>query len=147
MPIQWPLNMTVPYFPTTPPEPSITYNITINQVINSTCHKLFAMNESPFQANYNNPILLLANEKNYSYPYDSQWNVINLGTNSSVRINVWNNNYTPHVSHKNPGSCTWRILVLIPVQPMHLHGHDMWVLHDGPRAVGRKDHQSRKPST
>ena len=106
IPIQDPLNLAVPYYPTTPPEPSITYNITINQVINSTGHKLFTMNGSPFQANYNNPILLLANQKNYSYPYDPQWNVIDLGTNSSVRINVWNNNSSPHVSHKDLGNLT-----------------------------------------
>lgn len=101
MPLQDPLNMTVPYYPSAPPEPSVTYNITINQLVNDTGHKLFYMNGSPFQANYNNPILLLANEKNYSYPYDPQWNVINLGSNSSVRINVWNNNTVPHVSLMN----------------------------------------------
>lgn len=105
MPLQDPLNMTVPYYPSAPPEPSVTYNITITQVVNSTGHKLFYMNGSPFQANYNNPILLLANEKNYSYPYDPQWNVINLGSNSSVRINVWNDNFVPHVSLMNP----WRL--------------------------------------
>ncbi|KFY09933.1 hypothetical protein V492_05285 [Pseudogymnoascus sp. VKM F-4246] len=91
-----PLDLTVPYFPTTPPEPSITYNITINEITNSTGHKEFTMNGSPFHANYNNPILLLASEKNYSYPYDPQWNVIDLGTNTSVRINVWNNDSSPH---------------------------------------------------
>ncbi|KFZ07766.1 hypothetical protein V502_09754 [Pseudogymnoascus sp. VKM F-4520 (FW-2644)] len=130
-----PLDLTVPYYPTTPPEPSITYNITINQVINATGHKLFTMNGSPFQANYNNPILLLANQKNYSYPYDPQWNVIDLGTNSSVRINVWNNNSSPH--------------------PIHLHGHDMWVLHSGldqwdgtiinPENPQRRDTQNLSP--
>src|SRR5690349_21195511 len=96
--IQDPLNMTIPYYPMTPPEPSITYNITVNQIINATGHKLFAMDGSVFQANYNHPILLLANQKNYSYPYDPQWNVINFGANSSVRINMWNNNSSPHVS-------------------------------------------------
>ncbi|ELR04443.1 hypothetical protein GMDG_06756 [Pseudogymnoascus destructans 20631-21] len=131
-----PLNMTVPYYPSAPPEPSVTYNITINQVVNSTGHNLFYMNGSPFQANYNNPILLLANEKNYSYPYDPQWNVINLGSNSSVRINVWNNNTVPH--------------------PMHLHGHDMWILNDGleqwdgtvvnPQNPQRRDTQNLAPN-
>jgi len=92
------------------PEPSVTYQITISQYVNSTGHQVYAMNGSPFQANYNNPLLLLANEKNTSYPYDPQWNVINFASNSSIRIVVWNNNTGPH--------------------PMHIHGHDMWVLYD-----------------
>jgi hypothetical protein len=96
--LQDPLGKTVPYYPMAPPEPSATLNITVNQIINATGHKLFTMDGSVFQANFNNPILLLANQKNYSYPYDLQWNVINWGTNTSVRINMWNNNSSPHVS-------------------------------------------------
>lgn len=103
IPIQDPLNMTVPVYPSTPPEATVTYNITIDQVTNATGHNLFEMNGSTFQANYNNPILLLANQKNYSYPYDPQWNVIDFGTNSSVRIYVFNNNDSPHVSQINLG--------------------------------------------
>jgi hypothetical protein len=107
-----PLNKTVPFYPISVPTPSITYNMTINQFVNATGQKLFYMNGVSFQADYNHPILLLAQQKNYSYPYDPEWNVVNFQTNTSIRINVWNNNTSPH--------------------PMHLHGHDMYVLHSGP---------------
>jgi FtsP/CotA-like multicopper oxidase with cupredoxin domain len=107
-----PLNYTVPAYAIPVPEPSITYNMTINQFFNATGQKLFYMNGNTFIGDYNDPILLLAQEKNYSYPYDPKWNVVNFGTNTSIRINVWNNNTSPH--------------------PMHLHGHDMYVLHAGP---------------
>jgi hypothetical protein len=89
----------VPYFPIALPEPSVTYNILINQAINATGQKLFYMNGNSFQADYNDPILLLAEQKNYSYPYDPKWNVVNFNTNTSIRINVYNNNTSPHVSH------------------------------------------------
>ena len=56
------------------------------------------MNGNSFQGDYNDPILLLAEQKNYSYPYDPKWNVVNFQTNSSIRINVYNNNTSPHVS-------------------------------------------------
>ena len=90
----------------------MTYNVTINTVVNETGHKNFLMNGSPFQGDYDDPILLLADEKNYSYPLHPKWNTVNFGTNSSIRVNIWNNNSAPH--------------------PMHLHGHDMWVLSSGP---------------
>ncbi|KAL9101309.1 MAG: hypothetical protein Q9163_003421 [Psora crenata] len=80
----------------TPPDPSVTYDLTINSIFNETGHRLFVMNGSPFQANYNHPILLLADQKNYSYPFDPQWNVVNFDTNSSIRVNIWNNNSAPH---------------------------------------------------
>ena len=95
---QDPLNNTVPYYSEAPPNPSITYDLTINTIVNETGHKLFVMNGSPFQGDYNDPILLLADEKNYSYPLDPKWNVVNFGTNSSIRVNIWNNNSSPHVS-------------------------------------------------
>lgn len=107
-----PLNKTVPAYPIALSPPSVTYNITINQFVNATGQKLFYMNGNSFQADYNDPILLLAQQKNYSYPYDPKWNVVNFQTNSSIRINIWNNNTSPH--------------------PMHLHGHDMYILHAGP---------------
>ena len=70
----------------------------MNQIINETGHSLYVMNGVPFQGDYNDPILGLAQEKNYSYPFDPEWNVVNFGTNSSIRVNIWNNNTSPHVS-------------------------------------------------
>ena len=79
------------------PEPSVTYDILINQAFNPTGQKLFYMNGNSFQGDYNDPILLLAEQKNFSYPYDPKWNVVNFQTNTSIRINVYNNNTSPHV--------------------------------------------------
>ncbi|MCJ1225204.1 hypothetical protein MMC12_001853 [Toensbergia leucococca] len=107
-----PLSVTIPYYQIALPEPSVTYHLVINEIINATGHKLYTMNGSPFQADYSDPILRLANEKNISYPHDPQWNIIDFGTNTSIRVNVWNNFTAPH--------------------PMHLHGHDMYMLHEGP---------------
>ena len=94
---QDPLNYTVPYHPEPLPNPSVTFDLTVNSIINETGHKLFVMNGVPFQGDYNDPILLLADEKNYSFPLDPKWNVVNFGTNSSIRVNIWNNNSSPHV--------------------------------------------------
>jgi len=58
-----------------------------------------------------NPLLLLANLGNTSYPEHPEWNVYNFGKNTSIRLVV--NNYTP-----------------IP-HAMHLHAHNFWVLAEG----------------
>lgn len=94
---QDPLNYTVPYYPKTPPTPSVTYNLDMDVIVNATGHKLFVMNDSPFQGDYNHPILRLAHRKNSSQPYNPKWNVVEFGTNSSIRVNIWNNNSSPHV--------------------------------------------------
>jgi FtsP/CotA-like multicopper oxidase with cupredoxin domain len=57
------------------------------------------------------PILLLENNGNTSYPYDPEWNVYNFGKNTSIRIVFYNYFHLVH--------------------PMHLHGHDFWVLAEG----------------
>lgn len=73
------------------------------------------MNGVSFRADYNAPVLLLSNAGNNSYPQDPQWNVYNFGSNSSVRIVINNNNpANPPISH-----------------PMHLHGHNFFVLASG----------------
>jgi FtsP/CotA-like multicopper oxidase with cupredoxin domain len=60
---------------------------------------------------HSNPVLLLANLGNISYPDDPQWNVDNFGSNTSIRLVVRN---------------------LIPLaHPMHLHGHNFWVVAEG----------------
>lgn len=58
------------------------------------------------------PLLNLAHSGNTSYPDDPQWNVYNFGQNTSIRIIL--HNRTP-ISH-----------------PMHLHGHNFYVLAEGP---------------
>ena len=108
-----PLDKTIPFFPfpaTKTPETTTTIGITFHE--NQTHFNLWWMNESSFRANYNHPILLLANMGNTSYPFDPQWNVYNFGNNNSVRVIV--ENHTP------------------AAHPMHLHGHNFNVLSEGP---------------
>ena len=107
-----PLDKTIPFFPfpaTT--APATTQKIAITIGVNETGSVLWKMNNVSFRGNMNNPVLLLANRGNTSYPDDPQWNVYNFGTNTSIRIIVENNSQAPH--------------------PMHLHGHNFNVLAEG----------------
>ena len=71
---------------------------------------MFFENNSSFHGDYNAPVLLLAAANNISYP-DPEWNVYNYGSNNSMRIILTN----PTANH----------------HPMHLHGHNYWVLAQG----------------
>jgi hypothetical protein len=81
------------------------------------------MNGSSFRTNYNQPILLLSKAGNNSYPFSPQWNVYNFGSNSSVRIIL-----------TNPGGAA---------HPIHLHGHNMFVLAEG---TGTWDGKTVRPA-
>ena len=114
-----PLDKTIPFFPfPATPDPATTQNIEITFGPNGTGNFLWYMNGQSFRANYDHPLLILANQGNTSYPYDPQWNVYNFGTNSSVRIIIKNTIGAAH--------------------PMHLHGHNFNVLAEG---VGQWDGQ------
>ncbi|KAB5531303.1 multicopper oxidase-domain-containing protein [Coniochaeta sp. 2T2.1] len=102
------LTKTVPFFPITPPAvPAVTQLIDIVFGPNATGNWVWTMNGVSFRANYNQPILLLSNLGNNSYPYSPQWNVYNFGSNSSIRIHLRNPFFLSH--------------------PIHLHGHNMFV--------------------
>ncbi|TGO33302.1 hypothetical protein BHYA_0254g00180 [Botrytis hyacinthi] len=103
------LDTTEPYYSLAAETPSTTQNLDINSYVNETGTFLWTLGGTSFRANYNNPILSLANEGNFTYP--DEWNVRNFGSNTTIRIVV--NNPTP-ASH-----------------PMHLHGHNMQILHEG----------------
>jgi FtsP/CotA-like multicopper oxidase with cupredoxin domain len=104
------LSLTTPYYSITPTSnPATTYEMDINFEVNATGHFLWTLDGTSFRANYNNPVLLLANEKNLSF--EEEWNVKNFGSNSSIRIII--NNPTP------------------AAHPMHLHGHNMQILAAG----------------
>ncbi|KAI9734864.1 MAG: hypothetical protein M1834_001944 [Cirrosporium novae-zelandiae] len=105
-----PLNETVPSYPLTPPEPDTTTTMVMTYEQNSTGSWNWLMDGITFRADYNSPVLLLANQGNYSYP--PEWNTINYGTNSSIRFIIQNNSPISH--------------------PMHLHGHNVYVLNEGP---------------
>ena len=107
------LSKTTPYYQFgAQPNPATTKQVDITFGPNGTNYELWYMNNESFRANYDHPILLLANQGNTSYPNDPQWNVYNFGSNSSVRLVVYNH-------------------VQIAVHPMHLHGHNFFVLASG----------------
>ena len=109
---QSPLFETQPLFPSTPPiAPTTTQQIDIELGANSSGNTLFFMNGESFRANYDHPVMLLAKLGNTSYPADPQWNVYNFGSNSSVRLVITNNSTLAH--------------------PIHMHGHNFWVLAEG----------------
>ncbi|KAF8543120.1 multicopper like protein [Trichophaea hybrida] len=86
---------------------ALTEPITFGQ--NATGHFLWYMNDVSFRANFNNPVLLLANVGNTSYP--ENWNVYNSGNATSIRVILKNTSGARH--------------------PMHLHGHNMFELASG----------------
>ncbi|KAF2233451.1 multicopper oxidase [Viridothelium virens] len=107
-----PLEQTVPFYPQTPPlTPETTQVYDLRYEANETGSIIFFVNETSFRADYNNPILLLAYLDNTSYPYDPEWNVNNFGVNKSIRAIFRNYFPGPH--------------------PLHLHGHNFWVLAEG----------------
>lgn len=105
------LSLTVPLYPITPdPNPPTIADVAVNFTVNATGHLVWTINDSAFRVCYNDPVLEYAVAGNLSFPSDL--NVYDFGSNSSIRINIEND--TP-VGH-----------------PMHLHGHNMYVLHEGP---------------
>ncbi|KAL8960907.1 MAG: hypothetical protein Q9193_002460 [Seirophora villosa] len=105
------LSLTVPYYAITPdPDPGKILEIVVDQLVNATGHLEWRMNRQAFRGNYNNPLLLLAQGKK-NRAYAPEWNVVEPGVSKSVRLVVQNNSTVSH--------------------PMHLHGHDMYILHEG----------------
>ncbi|KAH6950422.1 Cupredoxin [Ilyonectria sp. MPI-CAGE-AT-0026] len=91
------------------PAPELTYDLGVNFFVNESGNRLFLFDGIDFRANYNSPTLLLA--KLGEDDFEEQWNVRNTGKAKSVRVNVTNNTTIPH--------------------PMHLHGFNMYILHEG----------------
>ena len=85
--------------------PETTIEMTVDVGVNATGNLIWTINNSAFRGNYNNPILLLAQSGNTSYPMDPEWNVYNTGSNKTIRVVVNNDSPTSH--------------------PWHLHGHEM----------------------
>lgn len=145
-----PLEKTIPFFQITSPKAEFTQTVEVNEIINSTGHLVWTINNSSAHVNYNNALYLLAHEGNISYPYNPQWNVYDFFNNASVRLVINNLHDFAHVRstffvpsllivvatkiYKRP----W----LTPLQPIHLHGHNMQVLHEGP---GRWDGSIVRP--
>ncbi|KAF2009296.1 multicopper oxidase [Aaosphaeria arxii CBS 175.79] len=69
-----------------------------------------SMTNSSYRGDYNDPILLQA--KNGDLQYKPEWNVMDFGSNETVRLHLVNHG-------------------LVGGHPMHLHGHDFHVLAEG----------------
>jgi len=83
------LELTEPLFPMPLPKQTLTKTMAVDIFTNASQVTLWKFDNVSMRANYDNPVLLLANEGNFSYP--AEWNVKNLYTNTSVRIIVNNN--------------------------------------------------------
>ena len=74
------LDKTIPFFPfPATSNPATTQTVDINFGKNASGNFVWTMNGQSFRANYDHPLLVLANQGNTSYPYDPQWNVYNFG--------------------------------------------------------------------
>lgn len=106
------LALTVPLMKLPLPAAQLTYDMPVEFFVNGSGNTLFKFDGVDFRGNYNSPTLLLA--KLGEDDFEDQWNVRNTGSAKSVRVNVINNTPIPH--------------------PMHLHGFNMYILHEGPGA-------------
>lgn len=70
--------------------PTTTIYLAVNASVNDTGHLLWTINDRTFRDDDSNPILLLANNRNTTGIYHPDWNVYDLGTNSTVRIILQN---------------------------------------------------------
>ncbi|PNS15351.1 Iron transport multicopper oxidase [Sphaceloma murrayae] len=105
------LELTTPFFKYTPdPNPPVTQDINIAFQTNSTGFSLWTMNNQTFRGDFNDPVLLEA--KLGKTRFDPERNVYNFGSNSSIRLVLYNYfQFGPH--------------------PMHMHGHNVFVLAEG----------------
>ncbi|PPJ54407.1 hypothetical protein CBER1_07364 [Cercospora berteroae] len=103
------LAQSVPFYKITPPMPESTSVIPISAQVNGT-HLLWYMAGRTFRTDYNKPMLMEAQKGNLDFP--SILNAHNYGTNNSILMVIENTGKMPH--------------------PMHLHGHNMFILAEGP---------------
>ncbi|KAF4549390.1 Multicopper oxidase-like protein 6 [Elsinoe fawcettii] len=105
------LALTKPFFKYTPdPSPPTTQDINIALQTNATGFSLWTMNNQTFRGDFNDPVLLEA--KLGKTRFDPERNVYNFGSNSSIRLVIYNYfAFGPH--------------------PMHMHGHNVFVLAEG----------------
>lgn len=109
-----PLPSTVPYFPITPPQVDTRVDVAVTFAINSSGNFIWTVDGSSFRTDYNNPILPLLQANNATdniAAFPDAWNIYNFGSNKSFVIVVNNQNPIAH--------------------PMHIHGHNMFVLSQG----------------
>ncbi|KAI0018816.1 multicopper oxidase [Xylariomycetidae sp. FL0641] len=103
------LALTVPYYPIELPEPSWTQNMDIAVFKNESGNTLWSFGGVSGRVDYNDPTLLQAKAGDLNF--DPEANVMNFGTNSSIRFIVNNPTPAPH--------------------PIHAHGLNMYILSAG----------------
>src|SRR5438046_2982159 len=91
-------------------KPDVSLTMNVNVTLNATLQVQWSFNESPSVYDYNDPILGDLFAGNTTFP--AKYNVINTGTNGTVRIVVNNFSRAPH--------------------PIHFHAHNFQVLSEGP---------------
>lgn len=99
------LSVAVPEYPIPADNPDYTVEMKVNVGVNKTGNLEWTINDVAFRGDFNNPILLLANAGNTSFPDDPKWAVYNTGANKTIRVVLTNNSPTSH--------------------PWHMHGHEM----------------------
>ncbi|KAK0115055.1 hypothetical protein ONS96_013525 [Cadophora gregata f. sp. sojae] len=103
------ISLSVPEFAMPVPEPSVT--IEVHCVLwNNGTHNVWYMNNISYLDDYNDPDLLRAKLGNLSFPEVE--NVYNFGSNTSVRMVVYNH-------------------MALASHPMHIHGHNFYILDSG----------------
>ncbi|GAB7343688.1 hypothetical protein MBLNU457_1673t1 [Dothideomycetes sp. NU457] len=103
-----PLSETVPTMKITPGDPEYEETIVIQFQSNGT-HLLWYQNDKTMRVDFNDPILLEAKNGSTDFPFIR--NVYDFGANKSVRLIFENHSGMVH--------------------PMHLHGHNMFILSEG----------------
>jgi FtsP/CotA-like multicopper oxidase with cupredoxin domain len=103
-----PLEKTVPEVALAPPEPCVTEILPIELRPNGTSN-LWYMGNRTFRVDFNTPQLLNAKNGDLDFPWIQ--NVHDYGSNASLRFVIQNTGRQPH--------------------PMHLHGHNIWILQEG----------------
>lgn len=118
-----PLDVTIPFYADPLPQrPGATTQIDMDFSPNATGHMVWTMNNVSFYADYNNAILLDAQHGQTDFSAHPEWNVYNYGQASSIRLILTSISPLDH--------------------PMHLHGHDVWILAQG---LGKWDGSITRP--
>ncbi|KAI3321455.1 multicopper oxidase [Xylariaceae sp. AK1471] len=103
------LAITQPFYPIALPGASWTQNMDIGIFRNESGNLLWKFGGVTARVDYNDPTLLQV--KNNDFQFEPDMNVINFGSNSSVRLVVNNPTPAPH--------------------PIHAHGVNMYILSQG----------------
>ncbi|KAF6804924.1 Laccase-2-like protein 1 [Colletotrichum musicola] len=103
------LSLTKPVMKLKPANPAVVKTMEIKVFRNASGIVQWSLDGEDFRGDFNSPTLLQANKGNLTFAND--WNVDNFANNGSIRVVVSNNSPASH--------------------PMHLHGFNMYILHEG----------------